>query len=144
MLLAFAISGCGEDRNGPSSVNRDCGVQGTSNGTVTGAVTASVTGCAYYAVSGTTTMSTAVYLLAGAATAPTHSLTMVREGARPPVGSYTIGTGTTQFTGQFTFNGGNSGNRVFVLTSGTINVTTSTATTLSATLSSLVGTEASA
>lgn len=139
VLLALALAGCGEDKTGPGGVSLNCGLLGTSSGTVTGTVTANLNGCAYYGVTSGTTV---VGLSAGSAASPTHSLALSKSGGRPVTGTYSIGTGAANFSGVFTFDGGSSADRSFILTSGTVTITGSSAGTLTGTLSSVVATEA--
>ena len=141
LLLAAAFAGCGED--GVTGVNTNCGIAGSANISVTGAVTASVNGCATYVVAGGADPATAVALTGGSFSAPTHSIGFGRDGARPTNGSYTIGAGATQFAGSFTLDGGSGADRSFVLTGGTINITTSNSGTLAGTFSAVTASEIS-
>jgi hypothetical protein len=138
VLLALVLAGCGADKTGPGGLSLDCGLAGHSSGTVTGAVTANVNGCSTYGIS---SGNTALVLTSGSASATTHTLTLGRQGARPANGTYSIGPGATQFTGAFQFKGGSNPDRTFVLTSGTVTITASSAGTLTGTLSSVVATE---
>ena len=142
LMLALALAGCGADRTGPGGISANCGLAGSSRGNVTGAVSTSLTGCALFTVSTTASgSSTAIVLAAGTAATPTHTLTLGRaNGARLAVGSYTIGTGANQLVGSFTFDA-STGDRQFTLTSGTINITASSASSLTGTYTSLTGFE---
>lgn len=136
VFLALALAGCGDDKIGPVSLS--CGLLGTSSGTVSGTVTANLNGCSYYGVSSGTTV---VGLTSGSAASPTHSLALTRQGGRPVNGTYTIGLAAANFQGAFTFDGGTSADRTFVLTSGTVTVSSSSSGTLNGTLTSVVATE---
>jgi hypothetical protein len=139
VLLAVALAGCGDDSSGPGGVNTTCGLAGSASGTVSGAVTANLNGCAVYGIS---SGSTVIGVSAGSISASTHSLSLGRQGGRPAANTYTIGSGATQFTGVFLFEGGSNPDRTFVLTSGTVTITGSSAGTLTGTLTSVVATEA--
>ena len=135
VLLALVIAGCG-DTSAPSL---KCGIAGTSDANVAGAVTASVDACATYTVS-TGTPSTGISLVAGSLTSPTHTITLVRSGARPVIETYGVGT-PTGFSGSFVLDGGSAANRTFVLTGGTIDITASSAGRLNGTFNAVTATE---
>ena len=139
VVLALAFVGC-KDALEPKL---KCGIAGSSNVSVTGAVTVSVDGCATYGVSTGTGASTVVTLAGGSLTAPTHSIVFTRSGARPANGSYTVGVPSpTNISGTFTSQSG-SLSRTFGLTGGTVNITNSANGTLSGTLVSVTATEGS-
>lgn len=140
-LLAIAVGGC-EDRNGPPGLSSDCGLLGPSTGTVSGAVTADLNGCAIFSVAtaGGPTITT-IGLSHGAGVTATHALSLGREGTRPATGTYSVGTAAGNFNGAFTFDGPGNGDRSFTLTAGTVNITGSSATTLAGTLSGVTATE---
>lgn len=140
VLFAVALAGCGSDSSGPG-IGGACGLAGSSSGTVGGAVTANLNGCAVYIVS-TSSNVTTIGLTGGTAATPTHVLAMSRNGGRPVAGSYTIGAGATQYSGIFSYDGGTSADRSFLLTSGTVTITGSSSGTLTGTLTSVVATEA--
>lgn len=142
-LLTVAIGAC-ENRNGLTAINSDCGLLGTSSGSITGAVSADLNGCALFSVAtGAGPTITTVGLSHGSGIGATHALSLGREGTRPAPGTYSIGTTTGNFNGAFTFDGGSSSDRLFTLTSGTVTITASSATTLSGTLSGVTAMEAS-
>lgn len=139
-LLALTLAGCGDD-NSIGGVSANCGLAGTSTGSVSGVVTANLGGCAVYAVA-TSADATGITISAGTAASPTHVVGLARDGGRPAVGSYTIGAGATQFAGTFKFEAG-SADRNFVLTGGTVNITASSTGTLSGNLASVTASEIS-
>jgi hypothetical protein len=143
VLLAAALAGCGDD-NSIGGVSANCGLAGTSTGSFSGAVSGSLTGCAVFTVSTGTVPSTGIVISAGTAASPTHVLTLAREGGRPATGVYAIGAGAGQFSGVFTFDGGSSADRTFALTGGSVNVTNSPGSSLTATLTSVTAVETNA
>lgn len=148
VLLAVAISGCEERANGltGTSGGGGCAVLGTSSGSVSGAVSTTLNGCSLFTVtSGAGGTQTTIGISTGSAAALTHSVSLARNSARPGVASYSIGTGAGQFSGAFTFIvEGDTPDRLFTLTGGTVNITTSTASTLAGSLTAVTASEASA
>ena len=142
-LLMLAIGGC-ESRNGLTAINTDCGLLGSSTGSITGAVSADLNGCSLFTVAtGAGPTMTTIGLSHGSGIGATHALSLGREGTRPATGTYTIGTAAGNFTGAFTFDGGSGPNRLFALTAGTVTITASSETTLSGTLSGVTAMETS-
>ena len=140
-LVAIALAGC-EDRNGPPSINSDCGLLGPSSGNVSGAVTADLNGCSIFTVAtGAGPTITTIGLSHGSGVTATHALSLGRQGTRPGPGTYTIGTAAGNFTGAFTFDGPGSGDRSFALTGGTVTITASSSTTLTGSLSGVTAME---
>ena len=136
-LLALALAGCSES----TTPSLKCGIAGTSDANVAGAVTVSVDGCAQYGVSTGTGASTAITLNAGSLAATTHTIVLTHSGARPANGNYPVGTPTgNNFSGWFTLEAG-SADRTFVLTGGTIDITTSTDGKLNGTFNAVTATE---
>ena len=142
-VVLLAIGGC-EERNGPTVINKDCGLLGPSSGTVTGVVTADLNGCSVFTVAtGAGGTSTTIGLSHGSGISATHALSLGRLSGRPAVGTYSIGTGTGDFNGAFTFDGGSSADRLFMLTAGTVTISASSATTLSGSLTGVTASESS-
>lgn len=142
VLLVAALGGCGGGggTTEPGGTSLDCAPTGTVSANVTGAVTASLNGCSIFVVSTATPGGTSISLVNGTFVAPTHSMTLGRQGPRPATGTYTIGIGAANWNGAFLFK--NSPNdREFDLTSGTVTITASSNSTLSGTFSA-VGTQA--
>jgi hypothetical protein len=110
---------------------------------VSGAVSASVNGCASYTVSlPSSTPTTIIALTAGNSADNSHHIGIIAASERPATGSYLIGKPTeADLQGSFTLDGGDGPDRFFVLTSGSLNITASSAGTLSATFVSVTGTE---
>ena len=147
VLLAVALSGCEERADGLTGTSGGgCAVLGTSSGSVAGAVSTTLNGCSLFTVattSGGPTITT-IGISTGTAAALTHSVSLGRTSARPGLGSYNIGTGTSDFSGAFTFIvEGAAADRLFTLTGGTVTITTSTASTLAGSLTAVTASEAS-
>ena len=138
VLLALGFAGCGEDA---TSVVK-CGLLGSADVSVTGAVTASVNSCASYAVSTGASPATGIMLFAGSVSEPTHTITLARNGPRPAQGNYTVGAGGGQISGFFKLEGGTT-DRNFALTGGTINISASSSGTLSGSFISVTAAEVS-
>ena len=138
VLLALALAGC-SDAVEPLL---KCGIAGTADANVNGAVTASVDGCSTYGVSVGASPSTAIVLAGGNLSTPTHTITLARNGARPATGSYTVSaTAGSNISGAFVLDGGSAADRTFILTAGTIDITTSSAGTLRGTFNSVTAKE---
>jgi hypothetical protein len=148
VLLAVAVGGCEERANGLTGTSGGgCATLGTSSGSVAGAVSTTLNGCSLFTVATTTggPTITTIGISTGSAAALTHSVSLGRTSARPGQGSYVIGTGANDFSGAFTFIvEGDAPDRLFTLTGGTVNITTSTASTLAGSLTAVTASEASA
>jgi hypothetical protein len=137
VAVLFLLVGC-KDSTTP---NPKCGISGTSDANVTGAVTASVDGCAMYVVFPGEN-ATGITLAGGNLTTQTHKIVFSRPGTRPATGTYTVGLpGGTAISGSFILDGGSAEDRVFSLTAGTIEITTSSAGTLRGTFNSVTAKE---
>jgi hypothetical protein len=142
-VMLLTIGAC-EERNGPVSINKDCGPLGPSSGTVTGVVNADLNGCSVFTVAtGAGGTVTTIGLSHGSGISATHALSLGRTSGRPAVGTYSIGTGTGDFNGAFTFDGGSGSDRLFMLTAGTVTISASSATALTGTLSGVTAAESS-
>ena len=131
-LLLVAALGCTESTDPRRFA--DCGLLGTVNISVTGAATTTVDGCAaYFLVPASTTVSAtfSTSLTENGINDPGADIGFQRQGGRPAVGSYTVGTGAGQMTGAFVQEGG----ATYAFTSGTITISTSTAGTVGGTVS---------
>ena len=143
VVALLVLLGCGDTEiSAPGqSGGGGCGVLGTSNIAVNGAAAATLNACAIFAVIPATTSAPASFglnLTAGSSSAPTHLLSITRNGTRPPNGTYTVGVAAGNIQGALNMEDGTD--RVFVLTGGSITITQSTASTLVGTVN-LTGTE---
>ena len=93
--------------------------EGPFSGDASGAESGALRGCASYAVTSSTGSSvTGLVLEAGSSISPSPIVSLARTGARPPVGTYTIGVNAANFAGSVLLNPGGS----FGLTSGTVTI----------------------
>lgn len=125
VALAAAVVACGGDNGSGPGITAKCGLLGSANVNVTGSATASVNGCGAYAVipsaSGPPTFD--LILTGGTGDAPTHAINVGRQGPRPGNGTYNIGIADGQWSGTLNVDG--SPDRFFILTGGTVTITTS-------------------
>lgn len=142
IALAFALAGCTDrDATNPAQNLTGCALLGTANISVTGGVIATMNSCTLFGISAGTSTAGPQLVLAFQSSNdgdPSHNMILTREGTRPGTGSYSAGTSTEQFAGLFTVN--TEPSRTFTVASGSVNFTTSTATTLAGSLN-LTGTE---
>ena len=128
VLAGLSLMGCGDSLSGIGQTGGGgCGVLGTSNITVSGGANATLNACATFAVipaSGTTPARFTLNLTAGSSSAPTHLLTITREGTRPTPATYNVGTTTGSISGALNLDE-STGDRTFLLTGGSITITTS-------------------
>ena len=133
----LASAACG-DKGGPTeTTGGNCGNFGAFSGNATGTGAASLTGCSYYAVSddGSGPVFGMVITNGTSLNTITHTVNIGRDGNRPTVGTYPVGTEDTQFVGAIFLSSGSGGNsRTFVLTGGTVTVTASSANDVRGTL----------
>ncbi len=125
VVLAVALVACGGDGTGVGNAAR-CGLLGTSNVRVTGSATVSINACAAYVVvpnsSGPPTFE--LILTGGSVTTPTHAINVGRPGPRPGNGTYNVGVTDGQWMGSLNIKG-SPDDRFFILTGGTVTITTS-------------------
>lgn len=129
LALALAVSGCGKDSTGP-------GLTGNFNASITGDVTQTLRGDAFF-MTGTTTgefqSGFGLFLIEGSAIGANDDFIIIsrEQAGRPPVGTYQIADGSTEPTAEqfvalwFPATGENVDGS-FVATGGTFTITTST------------------
>jgi hypothetical protein len=141
LLLAGAV-GCGGD-DGPSTglQGASCGTLGSFTGNATGTGASALSGCSFYTVSdegeGDGPFFGMVLTNGSELDATPHVINFGREGGRPGPGTYNVGTDAGQILGGVFLD---DGDRNFILTSGTVTITTSSADNLVGSLN-VTGTE---
>jgi len=123
VVLAVALVACGGEGTGLGTVAK-CGLWGSANVSVTGSATASVTGCGSYVdLSDFGAPTFRLFLTGGSVDAPAYVVNVGRPGPRPGNGTYNVGLTDGQWTGRL--NVRSSPERFFILTGGTVTITTS-------------------
>jgi hypothetical protein len=134
VTLACTLVACGGDKP-TENVTGSCGVTGTFSGNATGTAASSLSGCSYYAVSSSEEgpMFGLVMTHGTSMQTITHTISVGREGNRPGTGTYSFSTdvGSVDFAGTVFVD---AGNRMFLIESGTITITTSNSSTLAGSL----------
>lgn len=142
LALGLALVGCG-DKDPTEIVTGNCGLFGSANVSVSGDLTASVNKCAYYAVydgSGDIPAGFGLVLTSATPGNDGHVINFGRASVRPPVGTYNVGGSTeADWNGTLFVNGATD--RTFVLTGGTVTITTSNSGNLAGSVN-MTGTEA--
>ena len=141
ILLLTGAAGCGGDDNPAGLQGASCGLLGSFSGNATGTGASALSGCSYYTVSdegeGDGPFFGMVLTNGTGLDATPHIINFGREGGRPGPGTYSVGTDAGQILGGVFLD---DGDRNFVLTSGTVTITTSSADNLVGSLN-VTGTE---
>ena len=140
VMICAALIGCGGDDNGLLDPGGACEGLGTFSATLSGAVSGAISGCSFFVVSPATQSNPAdfaISLSAGDLHDPTHLITLIGRGSRPVNGVYAVSEDEDELNVSVDIY---EPPRIFIMTGGTMTITSSSVASLSGTLD-MSGTE---